>query len=102
MLEYSEDVQELEASVIAEYNDMLTSALTNFTSVNSGVTAQVIDTSIPFQTAIDDPTAYGAPNATCYDSDGTTCLWYNNYHPGIAINELVAEEIASTWEGSFF
>lgn len=102
MLAYSEDVQELVASVIADYNDLLTSGLTNFTSVNDDVTAQIIDTSVPFQTAIDDPTEYGAPNATCYNADGTSCLWYNNYHPGIAINELVAKDIASTWEGSFF
>lgn len=96
------DVLDQEGSIITEYNDMLASGLANFTSVNNGVTAKLIDTSVAFQTAIDDPTAYGAPNATCYNSDGTSCLWYNNYHPGIAINELVAEEIATAWEGSFF
>ncbi|KUI67717.1 Thermolabile hemolysin [Cytospora mali] len=102
MLAYSDDVRDQEATVIAEYNDLLASGLANFTSTNSGVTAKLIDTSIAFQTAIDNPTAYGAPNATCYDSDGTTCLWYNDYHPGIAINKLVAEEVATAWNGSFF
>ncbi|ROW03687.1 hypothetical protein VMCG_05353 [Cytospora schulzeri] len=102
MLVNSDDAQRQEASIITEYNDMLESGLANFTSMNSGVTAKLIDTSIAFQTAIDNPTAYGAPNATCYNSDGTSCLWYNDYHPGIAINKLVAGEIASAWEGSFF
>ncbi|ROW04209.1 hypothetical protein VSDG_00939 [Cytospora chrysosperma] len=102
MLLESEDVRDQEASIITKYNDMLASELTNFTSVNNGVTAKLIDTSIAFQTAIDNPTAYGAPNATCYNSDGTSCLWYNDYHPGVAINELVAREIASAWEGIFF
>lgn len=102
MLAYSDDVRDQEASIITAYNDMLASGLANFTSVNSGVTAKIIDTSIAFQTAIDDPTAYGAPNATCYNSDGVSCLWYNDYHPGVAINELVAEEIAAAWKGSFF
>lgn len=102
MLVYSNDVRDQEASIITEYNDMLASGLANFTSVNSGVTAKIINTSIAFQTAIDDPTAYGAPNATCYNSDGTSCLWYNDYHPGIAINKLVAKEVAAAWEGIFF
>lgn len=58
--------------------------LANFTSSNAGVTAKLINTTIPFQTVIDDPTAYGAANATCYDDDGTTCVWWNNYHPALA------------------
>lgn len=102
MLVYSDDVRAQEASIITEYNDALASGLANFSSANSGVTAKLIDTSIPFQTAIDNPTAYGAPNATCYNSDGTSCLWYNDYHPGIAINKLVAEAVATAWEGIFF
>lgn len=73
-----------EAVVIAEYNSLLASGLANFTSTNTGVTARLLNTTIPFQTVIDDPQAYGAANATCYDADGTTCIWYNDYHPGQA------------------
>lgn len=58
--------------------------LANFTSTNSGITANLLNTTIPFQTVIDDPTAYGAANATCFDDDGTTCVWWNNYHPALA------------------
>lgn len=60
------------------------SNLANFTSINSGVTAKLINTTISFQAVIDDPTAYGAANATCFDDDGTTCVWWNNYHPALA------------------
>ncbi|KAI1332479.1 hypothetical protein F5Y16DRAFT_178744 [Xylariaceae sp. FL0255] len=92
-----------EAVVIEQYNDLLATNLASFEASNSGITAQLVNTTIPFQTAIDDPTAYGAANATCYDADGTTCLWWNNYHPGLAIQKLVAEEIAGgTFKGSFF
>lgn len=72
------------AAAIAQYNAELASSLANFTLNNANVTANIVNTTTPFQTVIDDPTAYGAPNATCYDSDGTTCIWYNDYHPGVA------------------
>jgi len=26
---------------------------------------------------LDNPTKYGAPDATCYNSTGTSCLWWN-------------------------
>lgn len=58
--------------------------LANFTSVNTGVTAKLVNTTTAFQAVIDDPTTYGAANATCFDDDGTTCVWWNNYHPALA------------------
>ncbi|KAK2606854.1 hypothetical protein N8I77_005578 [Diaporthe amygdali] len=102
MLQQSSSARDSEAAVITKYNQMLTSSLANFTSTNSGVKAKVIDTTTPFMTAINNPTAYGAPNATCYNADGKSCLWFNDYHPGYAINELVAQAVANAWKGSFF
>lgn len=61
----------------------------------------IVDTAGPFNRALESPTAYGAPNATCYNSDGKSCLWFNDYHPGVAINELVAEAVADAWKGFF-
>lgn len=84
MLDYSADVRAEEATIIDEYNSLLASNLANFTASNTGVTADIINTTTAFQTVIDNPTAYGAANATCYDDDGTTCIWWNNYHPGLA------------------
>lgn len=94
--------QEAEAACIVQYNDLLAHRLQDFTARNPGTVGKVVNTSIAFYKAIDDPEAYGAPNATCWNSDGTSCLWFNNYHPGIAINKLVAEEVAAAWKGSFF
>ena len=76
---------------ITEYNDALESNLAAFLSSNSDATGQLFDTSSYFWTALDDPTAYGATDATCMNTDGTTCLWYDDYHPGQAIHTLVAE-----------
>jgi phospholipase/lecithinase/hemolysin len=102
MLAQSADSRAQESTVIAEYNGLLATRLAAFRAVNSGVTGVVVDTSAPFNTAIANPTAYGAPNATCYNTDGTSCLWFNDYHPGIAINKLVAQAVADKWKGSFF
>lgn len=82
-------------SAIATYNSLLASKLATFKSQNSGTTAWIVNTSVPFYQAINNPTAYGAPDATCYNSDGTSCLWFNNYHPGVAIQQLVAEAVAA-------
>lgn len=102
MLQQSTDARDSEATVITKYNQLLASGLAKFTSANSGVTAKIIDTTTPFMTAINNPTAYGSPDATCYNADGKSCLWFNDYHPGYAINKLVAQDVVSAWKGSFF
>jgi phospholipase/lecithinase/hemolysin len=102
MLEQSQAARDTEAAVIARYNQLLASSLAEFTSANAGVNAKIVDTTTPFMTAIKNPTAYGSPDATCYNADGKSCLWFNNYHPGYSINELVAQAVASAWKGSFF
>lgn len=96
------EVQEAEEAAIAKYNDAIAQRLEAFKASNSGVTAKIVDTAVPFNTALDNPTEYGAPDATCYNEDGTSCLWFNDYHPGVEINRLVAEAVADAWEGSFF
>jgi phospholipase/lecithinase/hemolysin len=102
MLSQPADARALEASAIAQYNDLLTSRLVAFSAANPAVTGKVVDTSVPFDTAIDNPQAYGAPDATCYAADGNSCLWFNDYHPGVAINRLVAAAVAGKWRGMFF
>jgi phospholipase/lecithinase/hemolysin len=102
MLGESTDSQAAELVSIIKYNAAITSRLATFKTKNSGVTAKVVDTIVPFNTALDNPTAYGSPNASCYNSDGMSCLWFNDYHPGILINRLVAKAVADAWTGSFF
>ncbi|CAH0053728.1 unnamed protein product [Clonostachys solani] len=94
MLENGEESNKMLAATIEQYNDLISSSMESFKSKNSGVTSWIVDTAPAFNEAIDNPTRYGAPDATCYNEDGTSCLWFNNYHPGIAIHKLVAAEVA--------
>lgn len=83
MLNQQKQAQDLEAGVIKTYNGMLASRLSNFTAANKGIRGVVVDTQAPFNAALSNPTKYGSKDATCYNSDGKTCLWFNDYHPGL-------------------
>lgn len=61
--------------MISQYNSLVKSKAAAFKSANSGTTIWVVDTQKPFNTALNNPTAYGAPNNSCYNSDGVSCLW---------------------------
>lgn len=82
------------AAAVAHYNVLLQTASDAFPANNPGSTTIVVDTQNPFNVMLDNPTAYGAPNASCFNSDGTSCLWWNNYHPGFEIQELVGDTVA--------
>ncbi|KAL2865935.1 SGNH/GDSL hydrolase family protein [Aspergillus lucknowensis] len=97
----SEDAA-LEAAAVEKYNRQLAAYLSSFRSSNIDATAKLVHTYSAFVTAINDPTAYGAPNATCSNSDGTSCLWWDPYHPGVAIQDLTAQLVFSELDGWFF
>lgn len=61
-------------AAIANFNELIASHLEDFTTANTGVTAKIVDTHVPFNTAIDNPEEYGAPDATCYNEDGVSCV----------------------------
>lgn len=42
---------------------------------------------------LDSPAKYGFPDATCINGDGTSCVWYNDYHPGQKFHQLQAEDM---------
>ncbi|THV44220.1 hypothetical protein BGAL_0698g00030 [Botrytis galanthina] len=90
------------ASSIAAWNTLVKNTATQFQSERSGTTVKVIDTSIPFNTALNNPTAYGSPNAVCYNTNGVSCLWWNSFHPGQAVQKLVAAAFAGVYSGTFF
>lgn len=87
---------------IQTYNEALESNLATFKSKYSGVTAQVFNTSASFWAVIDNPTAYGAADSTCQNADGKSCVWYDNYHPGQAVQLLVAEALVASVGSSYF
>ncbi|KAH7002512.1 hypothetical protein EDB80DRAFT_615872, partial [Ilyonectria destructans] len=93
MLQQDAASNALLVSSIELYNKLLSSGFQSFQASNRDITAKIIDTSLAFNRAIKNPKAYGAPNATCYNEDGVSCLWFNDYHPGIAIERLVASDV---------
>ncbi|KAI1259284.1 carbohydrate esterase family 16 protein [Xylariaceae sp. FL1019] len=80
-------------SDIESYNLELSSRLATFKSSHSDVTATLFDTAPTFNTVISNPTAYGAADAVCIAGDGTSCLWTDSYHPGLAIHKLLAQAL---------
>jgi phospholipase/lecithinase/hemolysin len=95
VLAESNATQTQEGAAVEAYNALLAKGIKEFEGKNEGVTTWVFETSGPFNTAINSPKTYGAPDATCFNGDGTSCLWFNNYHPGQAIHKLVAEGVAA-------
>jgi phospholipase/lecithinase/hemolysin len=67
-----------EGKAVAQYNEALTKRVEAFAKANVGVKVTVVDTTKPFMEAIEDPKAFGAENATCFDASGTKCLWWND------------------------
>ncbi|KAF2474058.1 carbohydrate esterase family 16 protein [Lindgomyces ingoldianus] len=102
MLGQSKAAQDTEAGVIDQFNKLLVQRSAEFVASHGGAKIVVVDTQAPFNTAISAPTKYGSKDATCYNSDGKTCLWFNDYHPGQAIHKLVAEAVAGAWKGPLF
>ena len=67
-----------EGAAVKQYNDALKSRVAKFAAANPQAKTYVVDTTAPFMKAIDNPKAYGADNATCFDESGTKCLWWND------------------------
>ncbi|KAK7414544.1 hypothetical protein QQX98_006571 [Neonectria punicea] len=89
-------------SAINLYNDLLLSHLQTFKKQHPDVVAAVVDTSKTFLSAIRDPGALGARDATCINRNGVSCLWWDGGHPAIAIERLIAAEVAKVVESKAF
>lgn len=72
------DVADALSTAIADYNNELQSRVESFSSTNGDVQTWVFDTTSSFTEPVENPTAYGAIDATCYSSTGTQCLWFND------------------------
>jgi hypothetical protein len=42
---------------------------------------------------LDYPERHGFPNATCINDDGVSCIWWNDYHPGLKYHRLQAADM---------
>lgn len=83
------------AYAVSSFNQLLTQGAERFNKCNKDTNAILFNTTPSFNEALDNPTAYGAPDATCYSGDGVSCLWWNDFHPGQAIHKLVAGAVAN-------
>ncbi|KAK0113591.1 hypothetical protein ONS95_013838 [Cadophora gregata] len=86
--------QVAEGKAVVRYNDSLKAAVEKWRAgKGDGVKIWVVDTAPAFNAAVKSPSSYGARDALCYNSDGVSCLWYNDYHPGQAIQKLVGQAV---------
>lgn len=97
------DLSGLQAN-LESYNAQLVSNMAEFKANNSDITlGQVFNTTSYFWEVLDNPTAYGLDSdITAANSDGTSAVWYDDYHPGQAIHKLVAQGFVDALTGSFF
>lgn len=89
-------------SAIALWNAQLPTRVSAFVASNPQAKVTIVDTQAPWNAVIADPKSYGAPDANCVNANGKSCLWYNSYHPGQAIQKVVAQAVAAALKGSFF
>ncbi|PSR83567.1 hypothetical protein BD289DRAFT_369797 [Coniella lustricola] len=89
---------------VETYNAALVSNMEAFKTNNTDITlGTVFNTTSYFWEVLDNPTTYGLDSdITCANTDGTTCVWYDSYHPGQAIHNLVAEGFVEALTGTFF
>ena len=76
---------------ITAFNQVLRNQANAFLSAHQGSRISFLNTSVPFDSVISNPQQYGVSNASCWNSDGHTCLWANDAHPGVAIHQAVGE-----------
>lgn len=59
---------------ISEYNKRISEKLKAFNSAHEDARTALIDTSAPFNSAINNPKKYNATDATCQNTDGKSCV----------------------------
>ncbi|ETS82703.1 hypothetical protein PFICI_04579 [Pestalotiopsis fici W106-1] len=86
-------VQEGYRTAVESFNSLLQSKHEDFATAHPQAKTWLLETGPLFNQALNDPQAFGAPDAVCYNSDGISCLWWNGFHPGQAIHKLLAEAL---------
>jgi hypothetical protein len=94
--------RDLEISVKESFNRLLQHHHDLFKSAHRDIISYLINVDSAFDLVLDNPQKFGAPNATCSNTDGSSCLWRDGLHAGVQIHNQVALKIASTLEPQFF
>ncbi|KAJ5337740.1 hypothetical protein N7452_004468 [Penicillium brevicompactum] len=93
LLDQGTDAVEAHAKWLAYYNESLQKMVDDFKANNSGTTTVLYDSWTFMTKVLDSPETYGFPDATCINDDGTSCVWYNDYHPGQKYHKLQAADM---------
>ncbi|KAL4891770.1 GDSL lipase/esterase [Aspergillus ambiguus] len=81
------------AAYLSVYNTQLKAMVDGFKANHTDVTAVLYDSWSFMTKVLDNPTEYGFPDATCINEDGTSCVWWNNYHPSAKYHELQSDDM---------
>ncbi|KAL2812914.1 hypothetical protein BDW59DRAFT_178367 [Aspergillus cavernicola] len=84
-------------AAIASWNTMLSEKATAFAASHPDAVVKVVDTQPVFNEILDSD----VEAANCWNEDGLTCFWFNDYHPGLVIQDAVAQAVAEAWGGFF-
>ncbi|KAG4435766.1 hypothetical protein IFR05_008740 [Cadophora sp. M221] len=90
--------QAAEGKAVVWYNELLGDAVEKWRVGKMGggeVKTWVVGTAPAFIEAVKNPVKYGAKDANCFNADGVSCLWFNDYHPGQAIQKLVSQAVGA-------
>ncbi|TDZ36739.1 Acetylesterase [Colletotrichum spinosum] len=90
------------AAAVKLYNNILKTNFDKFKASHPAAKAWLVDTAVAYETALNNPTGYGAPDATCTNEDGYSCLWWNNYHPGIQIHRILGKNVGKAVGAPWF
>ncbi|KAL4933229.1 SGNH/GDSL hydrolase family protein [Aspergillus undulatus] len=85
------------SAAIESWNTGLNERASDFAAAHSDAVVKITDTQPVFNQLLD----AGGESADCWNEDGVTCLWFNDYHPGLVIQDAVAQAVAADWEGFF-
>jgi hypothetical protein len=87
---------------IASWNSQLPVRIARFESSNREANVTLVDVQPTWNTILSDPKRYGAPDADCANLDGKSCLWHDDYHPGLAMHCAVAKTVKEALGDSSF
>ena len=64
------------AEAISQFNIAQNTTVSAFRAEHPAARVVYVDVQETFNKVLNDPTAYKAPNSSCFNSDGVSCLWW--------------------------
>ncbi|KJX97991.1 cellulose-binding gdsl lipase acylhydrolase like protein [Zymoseptoria brevis] len=78
------------------FNNQIKSRAATFRSQYPLASLSIADPTPYFNTILDNPTRYGAPNSTCQSYPaGQPCLWHDFIHPGIVLQRTFGQVMSN-------